>query len=72
MPRPSGECAKPSRTSSWGGRPSIDLPSKRIAPPVGFRSPEIARRVVVLPAPLPPMSVTICPASTLSVTPLRA
>jgi hypothetical protein len=34
--------------------------------------PEIVLRVVVLPAPLAPMSVTISPSSTASDTPLRA
>ena len=33
---------------------------------IGFTMPEIARRVVVLPAPFPPMSVTMAPAFTLN------
>ncbi len=36
------------------------------------RKPEIARKVVVLPAPLVPSSATICPGSTASVMPCTA
>jgi hypothetical protein len=55
------------------GRPPVDaLPVEGDVPGARGTSPEMARSVVVLPAPLPPMSVTIWPASTLSVTPCSA
>gem|GEM_PF-6397776 len=41
-------------------------------PEAGRTMPEIARRVVVLPAPLPPMRVTMPPAGTLNEMPWRA
>ena len=72
MPRPSGTCTSPSRTSWWGGTPVISLPAKEIAPLRGRTMPEMARRVVLLPAPLLPMRVTISPGSTESETPFRA
>jgi hypothetical protein len=40
-------------------------PSKRIVPERGFSVPATARSVVVLPAPLAPISATISPAATL-------
>ena len=43
---------------------SIRLPRKRIDPALGRMSPEMVRNVVVLPAPLVPMSVTTSPSST--------
>ena len=47
-------------------------PSKRIVPWRGRLMPLIARSVVDLPAPFAPMSVTISPWPTVSVTPLSA
>ena len=44
---------------------SIRSPWNRISPDVGRSSPEIVRSVVVLPAPLVPISDTTCPCSTL-------
>ncbi len=41
-------------------------------PLLGLRSPEMVRRVVVFPAPLPPMRVTMEPWATLSEMPLSA
>jgi hypothetical protein len=41
--------------------PSIRSPLKVILPLFGFNIPEIARRVVDLPAPLEPINVTISP-----------
>ena len=38
----------------------------------GWYTPQIVLSVVVLPAPLPPINVTISPFSTLSVMPFRA
>ena len=45
---------------------------KLIRPARGAIKPEIVRSVVVLPAPLLPMSVTISPSSTCSETPWSA
>ena len=56
--RPSGEWASPIVTMSWAWAPWIGLPWNVIEPPVGFSNPEMVRSVVVLPAPLVPMSVT--------------
>jgi len=61
MPRPSGQWAMPIRTISCGGIPTSDFPSYVTSPAEGRTMPEIARSVVVLPAPLQPMSETICP-----------
>ena len=47
------------------GRPAVDRPALEGDPPGrGFSRPEIVRRVVDLPAPLAPISVTMVPAST--------
>ena len=70
--RPSGTWEMPSRTMVSGPSPAIDLPSNRISPAAGLASPEIARSVVDLPAPLAPSKVTTCPSSTLSETPRSA
>ena len=53
-----------SRVTSW--------PKNAIAPFLGGVTPEMLMSVVVLPAPLAPMSVTISPASMRSDTPRRA
>ena len=50
----------------------ISLPSKTMLPLFTGISPEIARRVVLFPAPLEPISVMISPSSTLSETSFRA
>jgi hypothetical protein len=50
----------------------ISLPRKRIDPVRGELRPEIERRVVDLPAPLEPISVTTSPSSTVSEMPLSA
>ena len=42
----------------------MSLPSKMIVPARTVRSPEIVFIVVVLPAPLAPIRVTISPSST--------
>src|SRR5437879_5663676 len=49
--RPSGTWTIPARTNLSGLQPSMRLPSNSNEPLVGRRSPEITRRVVVLPAP---------------------
>jgi len=61
----------PSRATSAGGRPVIELPAKWISPVV-LTIPLIARSVVVLPAPLAPSSATTVPSSTFSETPWSA
>ena len=52
--------------------PVMSSPSKVMRPLVTGRTPEIVLSVVVLPAPLAPMSVTISPSSTWSDTPRSA
>ena len=69
MPRRSGTCTSPRSTIRCGSRASITRPSKWITPCFGSSRPEIVRSVVDLPAPLPPISVTISPGSTRSDTP---
>src|SRR5215471_12774042 len=72
VPRPSGTWAMPSRATSSGERWLMTCPSKRTLPPVLRTVPEMARRVVVLPAPLAPSRATIVPSSTFSDTPCSA
>jgi len=50
----------------------MSLPSKIIFPPARGKRPEIALSVVVLPAPLAPISATSWPRSTVSEMPLTA
>ncbi len=50
----------------------MSSPSKVIRPSRAGVRPEIERRVVDLPAPLQPMSVTISPSSTVIEMPLSA
>jgi hypothetical protein len=59
-------------TSRCGGTPTMSSPSRRMLPPETARSPEMVLSVVDLPAPLPPMRVTISPSSTVSEMPFRA
>ena len=61
-----------SGTMSWAGVTLMSRPRKRIAPVRGGVSPEIERSVVVLPAPLEPISATTSPLSTLMVRPRSA
>ena len=56
VPRPCGTCAMPRRTTFSVDLPESDLPSNSIAP-VERTMLQIARSVVVLPAPLAPSSV---------------
>ena len=70
--RPSGTMAMPRRTIWSGERPSMRSPSKWISPLDGRFNPVMARSVVVLPAPLAPISATISPLSTVMVTPFSA
>jgi hypothetical protein len=46
--------------------------SNRSSPPPGLTSPVSARRLVVLPAPLAPIRLTIDPAGTLNDRPFTA
>ena len=46
------------------GSPVTLRPLKEMVPRRGFSSPEIARKMVDLPAPFGPMIVTISPSST--------
>ena len=50
----------------------MSVPSKTIVPDAGCMRPEMVRNVVVLPAPLLPMSATISDLSTMSDTPWSA
>src|ERR1019366_8027008 len=63
VPRPSGTCATPRRTTSSVAMPLIDSPP-RISSPCVRTMPQIARNVVVLPAPLAPRSAVTPPSST--------
>ena len=63
--RPSGDCEIPSSTIFDGPVWVISRSSKRIDPERGCIKPEMVRRVVVLPAPLEPISATTSPFSTL-------
>ena len=70
--RPSGTWATPPATIAAGVAPSSRRPSSSTRPPRSGMRPEIARSVVVLPAPFEPMSATISPARTSSETPRTA
>src|SRR5215471_1047127 len=70
MPRPSGTCVMP-RRAVVSARRGSGLPLNTIVPSRAT-TPEIARRVVVLPAPFAPRSATISPSSTVSDTPCNA
>ena len=72
MPRPSGAWQRPSSTRLWGAIVVMSTPSKRTWPAVTGRTPLIVFIVVVLPAPLAPMSVTTSPSLTVNEIPLIA
>src|SRR5215510_14153169 len=72
MRRPSGTWVTPRRTMAWEATPTSEPPSKTTSPSRGTRSPEMARRVVVLPAPLLPRRATTSPSPTWKVTPFKA
>ena len=65
MPRPSGTCSSPRRVIRSAGWPAMSAPSKRTVPSMTGIIPEMARKVVVLPAPLSPSRATISPSPTL-------
>ena len=70
VPRPSGTCAMPARAAA-SGPPFSCLPSSSIAP-LRETMPEIARSVVVFPAPFAPRTATTSPSPTVSETSRRA
>ena len=70
--RPSGDWQMPSPTISCAGSRLMSFPSNVMVPLGGCIKPEIVRKVVVLPAPLLPMSATTSPLSTEIVTPRSA
>src|SRR5437667_44356 len=70
--RPSGTCATPAATMASGAARVMSRPSKTTRPRAGRTSPEIVRRVVLLPLPLAPRSVTSSPAATVRETPASA
>ena len=59
--RPSGTCTRPASTTWWGAILLMFWPSKVMVPEVGFTRREMFFRVVDLPAPLAPTTVTISP-----------
>src|SRR5277367_3921851 len=63
VPRPSGTCAMPRRTMVSVASPSMRAPANWMEPSVRIM-PQMARRVVVLPAPLAPSSAVTPPSST--------
>src|SRR5262249_2613048 len=69
--RPSGTCTNPSATIASGLWPAIVRPSNSMVAARGVSRPEIVFNVVLLPAPLAPISVTISPRRTSSETPCR-
>src|SRR5215471_17541289 len=71
MPRSSGQKAMPRRAISFAGRPISSAALKRTEPERLPTIPMIDFRVVVLPAPLRPSSVTTSPGKTSNETPCR-
>ena len=57
---------------SWAGTRVMSSPANVIFPERAGVRPEMERRVVDLPAPFEPISVTTSPASTVSETPFSA
>ena len=70
--RPSGAWPIPRITSSCGGTWLMSAPSSSTEPWRGWSRPLIVRSVVVLPAPLAPIRVTISPRRTSAVMPRSA
>ncbi len=67
MPRPSGTCATPMRATALALMLEVSFPSTVIVPAIGWTIPEMARSVVVLPAPFAPSRATTSPGATDSV-----
>src|SRR3954447_14212370 len=72
MPRPSGDWETPRTTRRSARSRVMSFPSNRIVPRATGRRPEIARMVVVLPAPFAPISATISPSPTVRLMPCNA
>src|SRR5207302_8458520 len=62
--RPSGTSAMPASVRLCAGMRVTSVPAKRIFPRRGSIAPATPRSVVLLPAPLAPISATISPAAT--------
>ena len=71
-PRPSGTIARPCLSNAWLGTPLMDLPRYSASPLTQPCRPVIAFMVVVLPAPLAPISVTSSPSRISMSMPLMA
>ena len=71
-PRPSGTITRPSLTMSQGPRPLMLRPRYSMSPSLAPSMPVMAFIVVVLPAPLEPMSETSSPSCTCMSMPLTA
>src|SRR5256714_9590404 len=71
MPRSSGQNATPRRAMRSEGSATSCVPSKRIEPSRRATMPMMALRVVVLPTPLRPSSVTTSPRRTSNCVPCR-
>ena len=71
-PRPSGTMARPCLTRSQAPLPLMLLPRYSMSPAFSGKVPVMAFMVVVLPAPLEPISVTSSPSRTSKSTPLTA
>src|SRR5262249_1716324 len=70
--RPSGTRAMPAAVRAWAGSRVTSTPSKRILPFLEDIEPATPRMVVLLPAPLAPIRVTISPSATWNDTPRTA
>src|SRR4051812_38364735 len=62
--RPSGTSAMPAALRAWAGSRVTSTPSKRIFPFLESIDPATPRMVVLLPAPLAPIRLTISPSAT--------
>ena len=71
-PRPSGTMARPCLTRSQGPWPWMERPRYSMSPACNACVPVMAFMVVVLPAPLEPISETSSPSWTSMSTPLTA
>ncbi len=71
-PRPSGTIARPCLTRSQAPLPRMLWPRYSMSPSLSGSSPVMAFMVVVLPAPLEPISVTSSPSRTSKSMPLTA
>ena len=71
-PRPSGTSAMPWPTSRCGASLEISSPRRRTLPPAASMRRASAFSVLVLPAPLAPISATISPCFTWKLMPRTA